>query len=107
MRVLAVEYLEEYKLRITFSDKTKKIVDFQGKLKSAKGIFEPLKDVQYFKQVMVDDCCASICWPNGADICPDVLYEMGQGIAKTKPKRKKTAKIVKLKKRSRLKASAR
>lgn len=80
MRILDVEYLEGYKLKILFSDKITKIVDLTEKLKNAKGIFSPLKDPEYFKQVSVDDCCASICWPNGADICPDVLYEMGKTV---------------------------
>lgn len=83
MRVLRVEYYKNYKLKITFSNKTTKIVDFEEKLKNAKGIFHPLKDVEYFKQVRVDDCLASICWPNGADICPDVLYELGHSIPRS------------------------
>jgi hypothetical protein len=74
MRFLSFEYVKDYKLKIKFSDKTTKTVDFEEKLKHAKGVFLPLKDVEYFKRVSVDDCFGSICWPNGADICPDVLY---------------------------------
>ncbi len=55
MRVLNVEYLEDYKLKIKFSDKKTKIVDCEEKVKHAKGIFLPLKNVEYFKQVSVDD----------------------------------------------------
>ena len=80
MRVKNVKYLSEYKLELLFSDDKKKIVDFENKLKEAKGIFLPLKNPDYFKLVSVDDCHLSICWPNGADICPDVLYEMGTDI---------------------------
>ena len=77
MRVQDVKYLGEYKLELLFNNKKKKVIDFENKLKQAKGIFLPLKDPNYFKQVTLDDCHLSICWPNGADICPDVLYEIG------------------------------
>lgn len=82
MRVINVEYINNYKLKLFFSDKKIKIIDLENKLKHAKGIFLPLKDPDYFKQVALDDCHLSICWPNGADICPDVLYEMGTDVKK-------------------------
>lgn len=85
MRVTKVEYIKDYKLRVFFSDKTVKLVDLKDTIQSNRGIFSPLKDLEYFKQVVLDDCQLSICWPNGADICPDVLYEIGSDIPKKKP----------------------
>lgn len=95
MRVLGVECLEGYKLKLLFSDNETKVVDLKEKLKDAKGVFLPLKDPEYFKQVAVDDDCASICWPNGADICPDLLYRMGKTV---RASRKKSAAKVKRRK---------
>lgn len=83
MRVKKVNYLEEYKLKLLFSNNETKIVDLETMVKKGKGIFLPLKNLEYFKKVALDDCQLSICWPNGADICPDVLYEMGK-LAKPK-----------------------
>ncbi len=80
MRVESVKYLKEYKIELLFSDKKTKIIDLEEKIKHARGIFQPLQDLTYFKKVALDDCHLSICWPNGADICPDVLYEMGKNI---------------------------
>jgi len=94
MRVKKVEYFGEYKLKLLFSDRKSKIVDIEPIIKKSKGLFHPLRDVEYFKKVSLDDIeyPSSICWPNGADICPDVLYEMGIEVkAKRKnPQKKKT-----------------
>jgi len=78
MRVVGVEYLNDYKLKLFFSDNSIKIVNLENMLKRAKGVFLPLKQLDFFKQVEIDDCQLSICWPNGADICPDLLYKMGK-----------------------------
>jgi hypothetical protein len=74
-KVIAVRYLGGYKLEITFSDGEKGIVDWSEKLAKAKrgGVFEPLKDPNYFAQVELWE--GTIRWPNGVDVCPDVLYE--------------------------------
>lgn len=79
MRIKKVEYVDGYKLKLLFSDKTTKIVDIEPIIKKSKGLFYPLKDIEFFKQVSLDDneYPLSICWPNGADLCPDVLYSMG------------------------------
>jgi Protein of unknown function (DUF2442) len=91
MRVKKVEYAGRYKLKILFSDKKTKIVDIEPIINNSKGLFHPLRDVEYFKKVFLDDdeYPLSICWPNGADICPDYLYELGSEIqTEVKPKSK-------------------
>lgn len=82
MRVKKVEYLKDYKLKLLFSDKKVKIVDLEPYLD--RRIFLPLKDIEYFKKVSLDDeqYPISICWPNGADFSPDLLYEMGEDFKK-------------------------
>jgi hypothetical protein len=74
-----VKYLEDYKLELHFDDRSVKFVDLENMLKKAKNMFLPLKNIEYFKQVRCDGI--TINWPNGVDLCPDVLYKMG----KTKP----------------------
>ena len=39
------------------------------------GVFAPLRDQTFFETVRVEPDVGTIVWPNGADICPDVLYE--------------------------------
>ncbi len=89
MRVKKVDYLEDYKLKILFGDNKTKIVDMKTLITESKSIyFIPLKDIEYFKKVKLDDeqYPLSICWPNDADVCPDVLYEMGQDVENVRSK---------------------
>lgn len=72
-RVKKVEHAGEYKLKLTFSDRTVKIVDLESYL--TKGVFLPLREIDYFKKVFIQG--HSIAWPNEADFCPDVLYKIG------------------------------
>ena len=83
-----VEYIEGYKLKLFFNDSKIKIVDFEDKLKEAKNMFLPLKEIEYFKKVKADG--TTIVWPNGLDLCPDVLYETGKEIPKKKSAQAKT-----------------
>ena len=76
--VKKVEYLNGYKLRLMFNDGKAKVVDFEARLQNAKNMFLPLKDVEYFKKVKSDG--TTLIWPNGLDLCPDVLYEIGKDI---------------------------
>ena len=87
MRITKVEYVSGYKLKLTFDNREVRVVDLSEKIKHAKGVFLPLKDLEYFKKVAVDDCELSIYWPNGADICPDVLYAMGRKANSSKKRR--------------------
>ena len=70
--VVFVKALAGWKLEVAFSDGTCGIVSLQESLWGP--VFEPLNDPDYFAQVMVDEFGA-ICWPNGADLAPDALYE--------------------------------
>ncbi len=36
-------------------------------------------DDQFFQQVSVNPELGTVTWPNGADLCPDVLYSFATG----------------------------
>lgn len=72
VRVTQVEVLEGYRLRLGFSDGTRRDVDFANELSGP--IFEPLRDPEFFRQVRLDRELGTIVWPNGADIAPETLY---------------------------------
>ena len=71
-RVVAVKVLRPYVLEVTFDDGTIREVDLEADLWGP--MFEPLRDPATFAQVVVDSELQTVVWPNGADICPDVLY---------------------------------
>lgn len=73
VRVRDVEVLDGYKVNLTFTDDSTKIVDLEKFLWGP--IFEPIRrSGELFEAVRVDDEAGTIVWPNGADIDPDVLY---------------------------------
>ena len=92
-KVKKVEWLGEYKLRLQFNDGKIKIVDLSEDMKKAKNLFLDLVNVDYFKQVECDGF--SICWPNGIDYCPDLLYKMRVTQNTKKPRaRKRKARVI-------------
>lgn len=70
-KVSNVTALDDYRLEVVFADGVRGVVSLKEKLYGP--MFEPLKDMPYFKQVRVDEFGA-ICWPNGADLAPDALH---------------------------------
>ena len=99
--VKKVEYIEGYKLKLHFNDRSVKIVDLEKMLKNAKNMLIPLRDVDYFKKVKCDG--TTICWPNGVDFCPDVLYKMGNDLKRTISS--KPSKTYRIRRKSKLKIS--
>ena len=71
--VVEVRYVRDYVLWLRFQDGTCGEVDIQPSLKGP--VFEPLRDIAYFKQVRVDPEIGTIVWPNGADVAPETLYD--------------------------------
>lgn len=70
--VKEVEPLENFQLRVQFEDGVSGVIDVSERLHGP--VFEPLKDPDVFSKVDVDEFGA-ICWPNGADLAPDAIYE--------------------------------
>jgi len=77
--VVDVKPLDEKKLELSFADGLKAVVDMEKVIQTFDGVFAPLKDPDFFRQVKVDSEIGTIVWPNGADVCPDVLYSYASG----------------------------
>ena len=73
--IISVKPLEGYQLHLKFEDEKQGIVDI-SQLIEFTGIFAPLQDLAYFKQVKLNPEWGTIYWENGADLDPDVLYSI-------------------------------
>jgi hypothetical protein len=72
-RIVSVEPLAGFVLRLSFDDGAEREVDLERELWGP--IFEPLRaSPDLFRQVRVDEELGTIVWPNGADMDPDVLH---------------------------------
>jgi len=78
-RVRQVHHCSEYRLELSFTDGITGEFDFKERVVGRGGVFGPLEDVAFFRQVQVDSEAGTIVWPNGVDLCPDVLYSLVTG----------------------------
>lgn len=69
--VVRAEYVDNYRIQLTFNDSTSATVDFIDWLEGP--VFQPLLDVAYFRRFFLDG--GTVSWPNGADIAPETLYQ--------------------------------
>lgn len=74
LEIINAHYLSEYNISLNFNTGDTKIVDFQNELSGS--IFEPLKDVNYFKNFSIKN--NTIAWHNGAYFAPEYLYQIGK-----------------------------
>ena len=81
LHIIEVKPLGEYQLKLWFNNGTVKEIDLREELYGE--IFEPLKDLQIFQQVEVNQETQTIEWPNGADFAPEFLFEKGQEVKVT------------------------
>ena len=73
VHVVAVEVLGDHRLFLRFEDGAEGEIDLSGW--AWRGVFEPLREPDYFRQVFLDEELGTIVWPNGADIAPETLHD--------------------------------
>ena len=73
LTVRKAEYVQDYTLRILFSNGVEKLFDFSGEL--TRGICRKLKNLDYFKRFTIDPF--TIDWNNEIGFDPEYLYENG------------------------------
>ena len=71
--VTHAEYLEGFKIRLSFTNGEEGVVDLFDALWGP--VFEPLKDPGRFRDFKVSEVLHTIAWENGADFAPEFLYE--------------------------------
>lgn len=73
LRIVDVDYIKNYVLRLKFSDGVTKNVDLKPYLTGE--VFGELLDRAKFVQYGLTP--VTIEWANGADLAPEFLYEIG------------------------------
>lgn len=74
-RITDVRVVGPWVIELSFTDGSTGTVDLEPWIRGRAGIFVPLQDPSYFAEVAVDREAGTICWPNGVDLDPDMLYD--------------------------------
>lgn len=78
-KVVEATYEHDFTIRIRFADGAEGDVDLSDELHGE--VFEPLRSPDVFKQFSIHPEFHTLCWPNGADIAPEFLYNRVQVFA--------------------------
>jgi len=83
-KVTSIELVGGYRIRVTFRDGYMSEVDLWPLFSNPRGpLTEPFRDPLFFAQAFLER--GTLTWPNGCDICSDVLrYYCEQGRVTTK-----------------------
>ena len=72
--VVAVRPLSGFQLDVEFADGLRGRFDYSEFIhREDAGVFAPLRDVNYFKQVGIVD--GAVTWPGELDLAPDAMYD--------------------------------
>ena len=72
-RITSFEIAGPYQLRIAFEDGLTRTIDFRPILEGE--IYGPLRDLDRFNAVSIDQDVHTLVWPNGADFDPAILHD--------------------------------
>ena len=78
--VIQAKYLDGYRIHLAFNDGMEGDVDLGDELDGK--VFEPLKDVSFFKSFCLEG--HTLSWSNGADFAPEFLRERARPTSQTK-----------------------
>lgn len=71
-RVAKVRALPAFRLEIEFADGVRGVLDYSHLMHGP--MFEPLREPARWAEVRIDEQ-GVVCWPNGADLAPDAMYD--------------------------------
>ena len=71
--VIEARYVSGFTIWLRFRDGRSGEVDLTHAMNGP--VFEPLHDVEFFRQFRVHPEWETLVWPNGADMAPEFLYE--------------------------------
>ncbi|MBF0293920.1 MAG: DUF2442 domain-containing protein [Magnetococcales bacterium] len=75
--VRAVEYLEDFRLRLTFDSGESGVADLAELVRTTPRA-TPLRDQDEFRRVFLDEW-PTLAWPCGFDLAPEYAYRLATG----------------------------
>jgi hypothetical protein len=78
-KVQAVRHVRGFSVHLRFTDGVEGNLDLEAELHGP--VFEALRGPALFSQVRVHPEFRTLCWPNGADLAPEFLYERVRAMA--------------------------
>jgi len=82
--VVEARHVGGHRVYLRFDDGVEGEVDLSAIVRF-EGVFAPLREPEKFAEFQVAPDLGTICWPNGADIAPETLYDaVLQGHAPTR-----------------------
>jgi hypothetical protein len=81
VRVTRLALLDAWEVELGFSDGAVGRIDFRGWFAGRPGLLGDLDDLERFRRVQLDPDSGTLVWPNGVDLCPDVLHHRATGQA--------------------------
>jgi hypothetical protein len=75
-KIVALEVLDNYRVRLSFDDGVEGIVGFSAKPRT--GVFAAWRDYEFFPRARIGDC-GELVWDEQIDLCPDALWQQVAG----------------------------
>lgn len=69
--IIEGRYITGHKVWLRFSDGAEGEIDLTNELHGP--VFEPLRNIELFRQFLVHPELRTLVWPNGADFAPEFL----------------------------------
>lgn len=76
--VIRASYVGDYEIELKFDDGKSGIVDFSKYLEKG-GVFERIKDIDFFRNFTVNEDLGTLTWGHEVDIAPEILYAEATG----------------------------
>jgi hypothetical protein len=71
--VVEAEYISGYVIKLIFRDGTVGEIDLEPELWGE--VFEPLRNLEFFRQFRIHPEFHTLVWPNEADFAPEFLHD--------------------------------
>ncbi|GGA74299.1 DUF2442 domain-containing protein [Ornithinibacillus halotolerans] len=81
MKITSVYPTRTFKLILEFDMREYRMLNIKKFLKSDTGLLAEIRDdLDVFMSVKIDEVAGTVCWENGVDFDPDILYQESKDV---------------------------